>query len=114
MKTVGLLGTAVTMEQVFYKGRLQDKHGITVLVPGKSDREFVHRVIYRELCQGYLAPASRQEYLRIIKLLSDQGAAAVILGCTEIGLLVRQADTDVRLIDTCAVHADKAVEVALA
>lgn len=111
---VGLLGTAFTMEQDFYKGRLQQKHGLSVLVPSKADREIVHSTIYQELCLGKITSKSKAQYLRIINELAAQGAEAVILGCTEIGMLVTQADTNVRLFDTTAVHAAKAVECALA
>ena len=110
--TVGLLGTAFTMEQDFYRGRLEDKHGLRVLVPAADDRAIVHRVIYEELCLGQVRDASKAEFLRIIDRLAAQGAEAVILGCTEIGMLVAQADTGVRLLDTTAIHAAKAVEIA--
>jgi aspartate racemase len=113
IQTVGLLGTAFTMEQDFYKGRLMNKYGLQVLVPNKSDRELVHKVIYEELCLGKTEGASKAEYLRIINALEAQGAEAVILGCTEIGMLVKQANTNVRLLDTTAIHAAKAVEYAL-
>ncbi|MBT8147783.1 MAG: aspartate/glutamate racemase family protein [Gammaproteobacteria bacterium] len=113
IKTVGLLGTAFTMEQEFYKGRLSEVHGIEVLVPDQDDRELIHRVIYDELCLGNVREESRQEYLRIINRLAERGAEAVILGCTEIGLLVSQNDTAVKLIDTADVHTRKAVEFAL-
>lgn len=113
IKTVGLLGTAFTMEQDFYKGRLTDLHGLNVLVPSDADREIVHNVIYQELCLGEIKQSSKQEYLRIINSLAEQGAEAVILGCTEIGMLVNQADTDVQLLDTTEIHGQKAVEVAL-
>lgn len=112
IKTVGLLGTAFTMEQAFYKGRLMDRHGINVVVPEVEDREIIHRVIYEELCLGKTESQSRKDYLRIIETLSDQGAEAVILGCTEIGMLVNQADTEVKLLDTTEIHANKAVEYA--
>jgi aspartate racemase len=112
IKAVGLLGTAFTMEQDFYKGRLSDKYGLEVLVPDKEDRQIVHKVIYNELCLGKIQTDSKAEYLRIIKLLEDQGAEAVILGCTEISMLVSQVDTNVRLLDTIAIHAEKAVEYA--
>ncbi len=111
---VGLLGTAFTMEQDFYKGRLRDRHGLQVLVPGRADRELVHRVIFDELCLGETRADSRLEYLRIIDGLAQRGADAVVLGCTEIAMLVSQADTGVKLIDTTAVHAQKAVQLALA
>ncbi|MCK4538892.1 MAG: aspartate/glutamate racemase family protein [Candidatus Krumholzibacteria bacterium] len=113
IKTVGLLGTAFTMEQDFYKGRLTDKHGLKVLVPDEADRDIVHNVIYGELCLGRQVESSKAEYLRIIEHLSDRGAEAVILGCTEIGMLVGQADTKVELCDTTAIHAAKAVEYAI-
>jgi aspartate racemase len=113
IKTVGLLGTAFTMEQEFYKGRLADKYGLRVLVPDRGDRELIHRVIYQELCLGKVEADSKTEYLRIISNLSEQGAEAVILGCTEIGLLIEQTDTDVMLLDTTAIHAKKAVAYAV-
>ncbi len=111
--TVGLLGTAFTMEQDFYHGRLAEKHGIDVLIPHDEDRRIVHDVIYQELCLGKQLDASRREYLRIIQALASRGAQAVILGCTEIGMLVHQRDTNVRLFDTTAIHAAKAVQEAL-
>jgi len=113
IKTVGLLGTAFTMEQDFYKGRLEDKYGLNVIIPNKADRDIVHNVIYEELVLGKINDTSRQEYLRIIQDLSKQGAQGVILGCTEIGLLVKQQNTDVTLFDTTFIHAEKAVEFAL-
>ncbi len=113
IKTVGLLGTAFTMEQDFYKGRLSEKYGLNVLVPNEEDRQHVHGVIYQELCLGNIRADSRTEYLRIIDMLADQGAEAVILGCTEIGMLLSQSDTNVKLLDTTAIHAEKAVEYAL-
>jgi aspartate racemase len=110
--TVGLLGTRFTMEQDFYKGRLQ-QHGLDVLTPSAEDREIVHRVIYDELCLGRIESSSRDEYIRIMGKLSQQGAEAVIEGCTEIGLLVKQEHTDVRLFDTTRIHAEQAVAEAL-
>ena len=112
IKTVGLLGTAFTMEQDFYKGRLTNNYGLNVHVPAEIDREIIHNVIYKELCLGKINPSSKVEYLRIIEDLANQGAEAVILGCTEIGLLVNQTDTDVTLLDTTYIHAQKAVEYA--
>jgi len=112
--TVGLLGTRFTMEQDFYKERLREKHGIQVWIPGQTDRELVHRVIYEELCLGKVSPDSRAEYRRIIADLVAQGAEAVILGCTEISLLVDQQDSAVPLFDTTIIHARKAAEWALA
>lgn len=111
---VGLLGTAFTMEQDFYKGRLGDKYGLEVLVPNRADRALVHRVIYEELCLGKILDSSRREFLRIVDQLAVEGAQAVILGCTEIGLMLSQDDTPVTLFDTTAIHARKAVEYALA
>lgn len=113
ISTVGLLGTAFTMEQDFYKGRLEDNHGLTVLIPSQEDIKIIHDVIYKELCLGVLNQASKVEYLRIIKQLASQGAEAVILGCTEIGMLISQSDTDVKLFDTTYIHAQKAVELAI-
>ena len=113
VQTVGLLGTAFTMEQDFYKGRLSENHGLNVLVPSEEDRQIVHSVIYQELCLGKVQADSRGEYLRIIEALSQQGAEAVILGCTEIGMLINQNDTKVSLFDTTAIHAQKAVEYAM-
>ncbi|MCK5686539.1 aspartate/glutamate racemase family protein, partial [bacterium] len=88
--TVGLLGTAFTMEQEFYKGRLSDNYGLNVLVPNESDRKIVHQIIYQELCLGRIEHNSKVKYLKIIEKLANQGAEAVILGCTEIGMLVKQ------------------------
>ncbi len=113
IRRAGLLGTAFTMEQDFYTGRLADRHGVEVLVPAAADRQLVHRVIYEELCRGIIDPGSRSEYLRIIDDLAASGAEAIILGCTEIGMLVTQADSPVRLFDTTAIHAEQAVAAAL-
>ncbi len=113
IKSVGLLGTSFTMEKEFYKGRLIDNYGLQVMVPNRDDRQLVHRVIYRELCLGKTGSDSKAEYLRIIDDLAARGAEAVILGCTEIGMLVSQSDTNVPLLDTTVIHAEKAVEYAL-
>lgn len=113
IKTVGLLGTGFTMEQDFYKGRLSEKFGLEVVVPNQADRDIVHRVIYDELCLGKIDSESKAEYLRIIDALAEQGAEAVILGCTEIGMLVQQDDTKVPLVDTTLIHAQKAAEHAV-
>lgn len=113
IKSVGLLGTAFTMEQEFYKGRLINNYGLEVLVPNEKDRLIVHNVIYQELCLGKVEPDSKTEYLRIIDALADRGAEAIILGCTEIGILINQADTNIRLLDTALIHAEKAVEMAI-
>jgi len=109
MKTIGLLGTRFTMEEDFYKGRLVEKHELDVLVPSKSDREIVHRVIYDELCVGQVKDESRDEFLRIIEELRDRGAEGIIEGCTEIVMLVQQQHTDVPLFDTTSIHAEEAV-----
>ena len=113
MGTIGLLGTAFTMEQDFYRGRLEGQ-GIKVLVPSQADRDIVHRIIYEELCLGQVRDESRSEYLRIIDLLAGQGAHGVIEGCTEIVMLVQQPHTNVPLFDTTAIHAQEAVKLALA
>ncbi|MBS99079.1 MAG: aspartate racemase [Oceanospirillaceae bacterium] len=113
VKKVGLLGTAFTMEQGFYKGRLSEEYGLEVVTPGEADRKRVHEIIYNELCLGTINPESRHEYLRIVNELSKSGADAVILGCTEIGMLITQAHTDIPLYDTTAIHAAKAVEWAI-
>ncbi|WOE84103.1 aspartate/glutamate racemase family protein [Aeromonas veronii] len=111
---VGLLGTRFTMEQDFYKGRLQERFGLAVLVPDEAGRERVHRIIYDELCLGEIRESSRAEYLAIIAGLAAAGAEAVILGCTEIALLVGDARAAVPLYDTTAIHAEAAVALALA
>ncbi len=111
---VGLLGTRFTMEQDFYRERLTVRHGLTVLIPSAADRELVHRVIYEELCLGQLLPGSRAAYRRIIATLISQGAQAIILGCTEIALLVTQSDSSAPLFDTTAIHALHAAAWSLA
>lgn len=113
VKTVGLLGTRFTMEQDFYKGRLKDNHAINVIVPDQSDREIVHRVIYQELCLGKIEPESRKAFSRIMQRLVDSGAQGIILGCTEIGLLVSTEDASVPLYDTAEIHAVQAAEISL-
>jgi aspartate racemase len=110
--TTGLLGTRFTMEQDFYRGRLE-RQGIEVLVPPAEDREIVHRVIYDELCRGEIRDESRKAFLRIIDELAARGAQGVIEGCTEIVMLVQQADTSVPLFDTTSIHAEEAVAEAL-
>jgi aspartate racemase len=114
LRTVGLLGTGFTMEQPFYRDRLRDRHGIEVVVPQAQDRDTVHRIIYEELCLGVVKPASRNAYREIMKDLASRGAQAIILGCTEISLLVSQDDSEVPLFDTTAIHARAAAEEALA
>jgi aspartate racemase len=111
---VGLLGTRFTMEDSFYKGRLIDKHGLDVIVPTEEQRDLVHRVIYDELCLGEIRQESKEAYRRIIKGLASSGAQGIILGCTEIGLLVGAEDSPVPVFDTTQVHAEAAVEFALA
>ena len=113
LSTVGLLGTKFTMEDDFYKGRLQDRHGIEVLVPSVEERALVHKVIYEELCLGRIEDASRKVFLDIVGALADKGAEAVILGCTEIALLIQQEHTHVPLFDTTSIHAEAAVEMSL-
>ncbi|MCE8050394.1 aspartate/glutamate racemase family protein [Halomonas daqingensis] len=113
IRRVGLLGTRFTMEQDFYKGRIAEGFGIEVLVPDAAQRDLVHEVIYHELCLGQVKETSRQRYLEIIESLREQGAEAVILGCTEIALLVQQSHTTVPLYDTTAIHAEEAVKWAL-
>jgi aspartate racemase len=110
---IGLLGTAFTMEQDFYKGRLMAQHGLEVLIPGEQDRATVHRIIYEELVAGIVTEASREAYRAVIARLVEQGAQAVILGCTEIMLLVKPEDSAVPLFDTTAIHAEAAVAAGL-
>jgi aspartate racemase len=109
---VGLLGTRFTMEQAFYRDRLEAA-GIDVTTPDGSQRDQVHRVIYEELCRGEIKTVSRNAYLDIVSSLSSRGAQAVVLGCTEIGLLIKQSDTGVPLYDTTEIHAARAVALAL-
>jgi aspartate racemase len=110
LQQVGLLGTAFTMEQAFYKGRLQDRHGLQVLVPGAEDRAEVHRIIYEELVQGRVLPASQAFYRQVMQRLVERGAQGIILGCTEIMMLVGQDDASVPLLDTTALHARAAAQ----
>ncbi|RJE90808.1 aspartate/glutamate racemase family protein [Paenibacillus sp. 1011MAR3C5] len=111
IRTVGLLGTRYTMEQDFYKSRLVS-NGLTVLVPDQSEREMVHKVIFEELCAGSIQPSSRDFYKQVIQNLVDHGAEGIILGCTEIGLLIKQEDSDVPLFDTTVIHAMESVNQA--
>ena len=111
---IALLGTRFTMAEDFYKGRLVDKYGLDVIIPSSEQMEIVHRVIYDELCAGIIKPDSRQKYADIIGNLVTEGAGGVILGCTEIGLLVKPADSSVPLFDTTEIHARAAVDCALA
>ena len=110
---VGLLGTGFTMEKKFYKGRLTEKFDIEVLVPDEEQRALIHKVIYNELCLGKINDESRVAYLAIINNLRDRGAQAVILGCTEIAMLVSQEDSNIPLYDTTTIHAIQAVKYAL-
>jgi len=110
---VGLLGTRYTMEQGFFRGRLETQYGLEVVVPNEEDRGFVHEVIYGELCLGLTRSASRLRYLEIIDELTERGAEAVILGCTEIGFLIGPEDTDTLLFDTTVIHAQAAADRAV-
>lgn len=112
LDAVGLLGTNFTMEQDFYKERLK-KHGIDVVVPDGEDRKIVHNVIYEELCQGVVKEASKKAYLEILSRLADKGAQGVVLGCTEIPLLINQNDTSMPLFDTTYLHSKAAAEFAM-
>lgn len=113
IKRVGLLGTAFTMQQDFYKDTIQTNFDIEVIVPTEEDIKIVHKIIYEELCLGTIKESSKKEYLRIIDSLSSHGAQGVILGCTEIGMLVSQEDTQIKLFDTTYIHAIEAVNKAL-
>lgn len=110
---VGLLGTAFTMNESFYKGRLTEKFGLEVIVPNDEQQQTVHQIIYDELCHGKIIATSKKSYLEIIEALRAQGAQAIILGCTEIALLISDRDTDLPLYDTVAIHAQAAVDFAL-
>ena len=111
--TVGLLGTAFTMEQAFYKDRLTDHYGLRVVTPEADDRQVVHEIIYRELVSGLIYPQSRELYRHVMRRLVERGAESIILGCTEIGILISQDDSDVPLYDTTKLHAHAAVDWAL-
>jgi len=110
---VGLLGTRFTMEEDFYRGRLIRGYGLDVIIPGETDRQTVHRVIYEELCRGLIRPDSKAEYTRIIDRLVGRGAEGIILGCTEIGLLVEEKDGHIPLFDTTRIHAEAGAAYAL-
>ncbi|MGB3564877.1 MAG: aspartate/glutamate racemase family protein [Thermoanaerobaculia bacterium] len=114
LRRTGLLGTRFTMEEEFYRGRLEDRHQLEVIVPNERDRQMVHRVIYDELCLGTVDPGSRRAYSQVIRRLADEGAEGIILGCTEISLLVTPEDSPVPLFDTTEIHARRAAEWALA
>ena len=111
---VGLLGTRFTMEESFYRGRLQARHGLDVVVPAEPERALVHRVIYGELCLGSVREESRRAFQQVVRGLAAGGAQGVILGCTEIGMLLRPEDAPVPLFDTARIHAEAAAEFALA
>jgi aspartate racemase len=113
LRKVGLLGTKFTMEQDFYKGRLVINHGLDILVPDERERLIIHEIIYTELCLGKIDQGSKSKFVAIINRLITNGIEAVILGCTEIPLLVRQEDVTVPLFDTTRIHAESAVEYAL-
>ena len=113
LKKVGLIATRFTMEQDFYKQRLRERHGIEALVPDEADRELVHKVIYEELCRGIVRDESRQAYRHVMRRLVERGAEGIILGCTEISMLVTPEDAPVPVFDTTALHARKAAEFAL-
>jgi aspartate racemase len=113
LESVGLLATGYTMEQDFYVGRLRDMHGLDVIVPEADGRALVHRVIYDELCVGVVRDDSRDEYRRVMERLVERGAQAILLGCTEIELLVGPDDASVPTFDTTRLHAERAVELAL-
>lgn len=113
LKKVGLLGTKFTMEQDFYKKVLKDKFNIEVLIPSESERVIIHDIIYNELCKGIINQASKKEYLEIISNLTLNGAEGIVLGCTEIPLLIKQEDVNVPIFDTTTIHAVSAVEYAL-
>jgi aspartate racemase len=113
IRKIGLLGTRFTMEEEFYKGRLSQKYGLSVNVPNAREREIVHRIIYDELVLGKIQRQSKEQYIGIIEQMVSQGAEGIILGCTEIGLLIHQQDSQVPLFDTTRIHAEAAVEFAL-
>lgn len=113
IKNVGLLGTAFTMEQDFYKGRLTEKFGLDIIIPDAADRNIVHDVIYQELVSGIINESSREQYKTIIRKMINEGAEGIILGCTEIMLLISQNDCAVSVFDTTEIHALAAVDYAL-
>jgi len=113
LKKVGLLGTKMTMEEDFYRGRIRERFGIELLVPDKDERDFIERVIFDELCVGKMNPSSKKRFKEIIGQLVDSGAEGIILGCTEIPLLIKQEDVNVPVFDTTEIHAKAAVEFAL-
>jgi aspartate racemase len=112
-KKVGLLGTRFTMEEDFYKWRLMGGYGLEVVIPDEKGRQIVHDIIYKELCLGVIKPSSKDQFCEIIQNLVIDGAEGIILGCTEISLLIKQEDLKVPLFDTTRIHAESAVEYAL-
>ncbi len=114
IRKIGLLGTRFTMQENFYKGKLMHDHGLTVLTPTNTDMDMIHQVIFEELCLGLVKDVSKNKFIAAIKRLAAAGAEGVILGCTEIGLLVKQADSPIPLFDTTLIHAEAAVDYALA
>jgi aspartate racemase len=113
IRKIALLGTRTTMEEDFYKGRLAGKYGLEVMIPAEMDRNIIHKVIYDELCLGKIVADSGREFIRIIEDLGERGAEGIILGCTEISLLVKDEDSPVPLFDTTAIHARAAVDFAM-
>ncbi len=114
IKTVALLGTAYTMEQNFYRDRLEKKYGLKVVTPADTERDYINTVIFDELCAGKFIKESKEQFIRIIdRLVKEEGAEGVILGCTEIPLLVKQEDVSVPVFDTTAIHAEAAVKYSL-
>jgi aspartate racemase len=113
LQTVGLLGTRFTMEQDFYRNHLEKRHGLKILIPGEEDRKIVHDIIYQELGRGIISETSREVYKSVIRNLDENGAEGVILGCTEIPLLIRPEDYPIPMFDTTALHAAAAVALAL-
>jgi aspartate racemase len=113
LKKVGLLGTKFTMERDFYKNRLNNNFSVKAIIPNENDRETIHRIIYRELCYGKIKQSSKEQSIRVINNLVDEGAEGVILGCTELPLLIKQQDSNVPLFNTTKIHALSAVNFAL-
>jgi aspartate racemase len=113
IKTIGLLGTRFTMEEEFYVGRLVETYNLKVLIPKKDDRETIHRVIYEELCRGEIKQVSKRKYIDIMEKMKKEGAEGVILGCTEIELLIHQEDCGLPIFPTSKIHAEAAVEYSL-
>ena len=113
LQTIGLLGTMFTMEDDFYRGRLSKKYGLKVIIPDKGDREVIHKIIYEELCLGKIRRASKEIFKQIIGKLEKEGAKGIILGCTEIPLLINQEDVKIPVFDTTRIHAKAGVDFAL-